>query len=497
MGEANAFVDLRRLADWFASLSARSHLTTLPIERVIHRLGTVCVPLLGRELSCSDIRRREAGRAALASLAGAASTRARVIAELRAIASGAGAANDDGKVCALGLLAELGEKAAASFSDPSGIQRRSALALAAQLSTPADIAAAADMMIKQMSDDEIVQLLDVMATATPAAAYRVGAELCARLDIAADLRERVAGAALSGDPLAEAAGTASGAGPESGSEGSVTRGRAPRPTRVEVLVDAGARLVVVASRKLPGEKRWRRWAVLIDARGKIADCVHEDHAELDGAAVAARLVADGYRSASDDYEHARAMVAAAARLSADGGEQLASAYYLGRDLLDLGEAHLGGRTHAHPISTTLGRAVELVGDGDHARARALLARCDRNDPDVAAATAACLLAQGQPADAIAHLTRAIEAEPEWPLHHWNIAAACHQLGDTRGCYHALRRFIQTSAHPTGLYADTDQPGRVALAHKLVAELERTSRLAGSPLARPRRKRRHTRRAQKT
>jgi tetratricopeptide (TPR) repeat protein len=489
MGEVNAFVDLRRLSDWFASLAQRSHTPTMPIERIVQRLGATCVPMLGREL-CSPgkhgARRRDAARAALASLAETA-TKPRVIAELRTIASST--ASDDGKVCALGLLAELGQKptpGAASFADPPGIQRRSALALAAQLSTASDIAAAADMMVGQLGDDEVVQLLDVMAESAPAEAYRLGAELCARLDVAADLRDRIADVALSGDPLAEAHSTTT-----------TTTGRAPRPTRVEVLVDAAARLVVVATRKVSGARRWRRWAVLIDARGRIADCLHEDQADQDGAPVIAKLVADGYGAASDDYEHARAMVAAAARQSADGGEPLTSAYYLGRDLLDLGEAHLGGRTHAHPISTTLGRAVELIADGDHARARALLARCDRNDPDVAAATAACLLAQSQPADAIAHLTRAIDAEPEWPLHHWNIAAACHQLGDTRGCYHALRRFIATSVQPTGLYADTDQPSRVALAHRLVADLERTSRLEGSPLARQRRKRRTTRRQAKS
>jgi tetratricopeptide (TPR) repeat protein len=477
MGEVNAFVELRRLADWFASLAQRSHAAS--IDRIVHRLGATCVPMLGRELASRDHKRREAARAALASLA-TSDARARVITEVRAIA--ATATNDDGKVCALGLLAELGERAAGTFSDPPAIQRRSALALAAQLGTPADIAAAADMMIHQLGDDELVQLLDVMAGAAPAAAYRLGAELCARLDVASELRERIAGVALTGDPLAEAGAAAS---------------RTPRPTRVETLVDAGARLVVLATRKCPGERRWRRWAVLIDARGRIADCVHEDHAEQDAAPIIVKLIADGYRAASDDYEHARALVAAAARQTADGGEPLASPYYLGRDLLDLGEAHLGGRTHAHPVSTTLGRAVELVADGDHARARALLARCDRNDPDVAAATAACLVAQGQPADAIAHLARAIEAEPEWPLHHWNVAAACHQLGDSRGCYHALRRFIATSAQPTGLYADVDQPSRVALAHRLLADLERVSRLDGAPLARPRRKRRTTRRQAKS
>ena len=487
--EDSAFVGLRRLSDWFATLGAGGGRSALSIERLVQRLGPVCVPLLGRELASREPRRREAARAALASLGAASSpVRARAIAELQRIA--AGDVDDDGKVCALGLLAELGERGAARFTDPSAIQRRSALALAAQLDGASEIAAAADMMVNQLPGDDLVRLLAVVADASPGAAHRLASELAARLDLDPEQRERIAEVALACDPPAE-----------------VPR-RAPRPTHVAVLVDhtappfggaagrahvptgeAAARLVVVATRKLPGERRWRRWAVLIDQQGRIEDCVHEDQAIDDAAPLVASLVADGYRVATSDLEHARAVIASAAR----GSRELPSAYYLGRDLLDLGEAHLGGRTHAHPTSTTLGRAVELIEAGEHARAQTLLARCELAQPDAAAAAAACAFAASQPGDAIAHLARALEAEPDWPLHHWNLAAACHQLGDAAGCYRALCQFLATSARPTGLYADPDQPSRVALASRLVDELERASRLSGTPLPRPRRKRRTARR----
>src|SRR5439155_10444359 len=99
-------------------------------------------------------------------------------------------------------------------------------------------------------------------------------------------------------------------------------------------------------------------------------------ATLDGdhAPLIARLVADGYQVASTDLERARGLVAAAARqTTSSDAVKLSSAYYLGRDLLDLGEAHLGGRVHAHPTSTSLGRAVELLADGEVSRAHLLLA----------------------------------------------------------------------------------------------------------------------------
>src|SRR3569623_1346868 len=122
--------------------------------------------------------------------------------------------------------------------------------------------------------------------------------------------------------------------------------RPRRPTLVAILGDAAARLVVVARRKLAGERRWRRFAVLIHRDGHIDDCLHEDAAD-DHAPLIANLVADGYRVASSDLERARGIVAAAARQTvasaapADEPARLTSAYYLGRDLLDLGDAHLG------------------------------------------------------------------------------------------------------------------------------------------------------------
>lgn len=467
---STSFIDLRRLADWFASIRTHRAMSPAVVERVVRRLGSACVPMLGRELVSHDSRRRDAARVALAHVA--RDIKPRVIAELRQITTSS--ASDEGKVCALGLLAELGERTTATFSDSSAIQRRSALALATELDSPADIAAAADMMIQQQTDDEIVRLLEVMVVASQGAAYHLAAELCARLDVDAGTRERIAHVALGmSAPLP------------------VHERRIPRPLHTAVLVDAGGRAVVVACRKIAGERRWRRWAVLIGAHGGIDDCVHEDRAanDVDHGPLIASLVADGYHVVTTDLDRARGLVATAARHSASASEspdRLPTAYYLGRDLLDLGEAHLGGRVHAHPTSTTLGRAVDLIADNDVARAQVLLARCTES-ADVLAATAACLLAQQRPAEALAPLARAIELEPDFPLHHWNQACALHQLGNGPACYASLRRFLSTCERPTGLYADPDQAARVALASRMIATLERSARLTGTPLTPPRRR----------
>src|SRR5580704_6903618 len=159
MGAESPFVDLRRLADWFVTCPTRP---SLHVERIVARLGATAIPLLGRELASADPRRREAARAALGQLA-STPARPRVVAELHRITDGV--ADDAGKVCALGLLAELGERRVARFADPSAIQRSSALALATQLDTPRDVASAVDLMVTQIAPrgDELVKLVGVMA----------------------------------------------------------------------------------------------------------------------------------------------------------------------------------------------------------------------------------------------------------------------------------------------------------------------------------------------
>ena len=475
-----AFGDLRKLADWF---STSPQLPSLHIRRITRRLGATCVPLLGRELRHSDPRRREAARECLAQLAALPAVRTRVIDALHAAIETA--PTDELKVCALGLLAELGEHAEAQFTDPRAMQQRSALALAAQLETAADVASAADMMVRQLAADDVVQMIEILLEAAPVAAHRLARELTGRLDLDELVRERI-------DALVPSPASA-----HHEDETAPRAPRIPRPTQLAVLVDASSRVVVVASRKLSGERTWRRWAVLIAPAGHIEDCLHEEatpekasSADADAAPLIASLCADGYRVASTDLEHARSVVAAAARITASRQPGLGSAYYLGRDLLDLGDAHLGPRPD--PAMLALSRAVELIAEGDVSRALAVLERTPvsaATAADHAAAVAACALAHGRHADAIEPLGRAIALEPAWPLHHWNLAVACHALADAQGCYHAFRRFLATSARPTALHGDPDQPARIAYAERMLGELERAARLAGTPLARRRRTKR--------
>ncbi|MFT3692513.1 MAG: hypothetical protein QM831_05180 [Kofleriaceae bacterium] len=427
----SSFAELRRLADWFSTFPTRP---SLHVERLVERLGAVCVPLLGRELCSASEARRDAARAALNQLASSnRAVRPRVLAELRAITEGA--APDHGKVCALGLLGELGERGAARFHDPDAIQRTSAEKLAAQLETPADVASAADLMVAKLAPDDMVALLAIMAQATPDRAHVLATELDARLDIAPELRERIAEVAL--NPAASPAQALP---------------KIARPTSVTVLVDGAARVVVVATKKVTGERRYRRWAVLIAGDGKIEDCLHEDAGtDGDAATLIANLCGDGYRIASTEPARAKELITSAARTT---GADLPSAFYLGRDLLDLAGAHLPADAPAIPCA---GRAIELIAERDFVRAKKLLSRCEVS-ADVEAALATCYLEEGDAIEAMVHLVHAIELEPGWPLHHWNLAAAAHKVNDLVVEHHALTRFVMTSALKTALSGDPRSSG---------------------------------------
>lgn len=476
------FRDLRALADWFSTGPQRSspHTgrteRTEPIERIIERLGTVAIPLLGRELCSMAPGRREAARDALEAIAAQSPTaRARVTAELQAITTDA--VTDEAKIAALGLLSEFGEHADVRFADPQAIRVRSSMALASHLRTAAELAGAADLMVHRIAPGNLVQLLEVMAEAEPNAAHRLATELGQRLDVPGDVRDRITLLAATIAPkIAPEAEPAEPAAPG---------GLCIDLVHAAVLVDAAARLVVIASRQLAGARRWRRWVVLVGASGRIEDCLHEEDTGPDGdpASLMAKLCAAGYRLVNTEFDHAHEVVATAARLTARSTHALPSPYYLGRDLLDLGDAHLGVQGRANHGAAVISSALELVAAGDHVRALPLLERCDPNNPDAAAALAALLLAQHRPAAALAALDRALAVEPDWPLHHWNLAAALHQLGDACGCYHALRRFVATSAIPSGLFGDPDQPARVGCAERMIAEIERTARLTGRSLKR--------------
>lgn len=464
-GISGSWAGLHRLRASFDGPRTRSEERVLLDEARV--LGATAVPLCARELAATTSSdRRTWAVTLLRTLAETAGDRVR--AALREVA--AGAATDDAKLAALGLLAELGdETTTASFADPDRIHQQSLLRFATQLDTAADVASAADLLVSRLEPEEIIEFIESFAEASPDGARRLADELCARVDLDVSARSELVRVAAPlrltcPPPVARPLG---------------------RPALLVGLRHHDGRIVIAVARRSPplaGEgrssaRRWRFLCVLCDAAGSISDVHYRDDATLAvlREEVVDPLEAAGYARFSVTGAAARRLVGAAARRTVSSGRTLSSAYYLGRDLLGITDGHVVGGRAGEPAAL-LGRAVDLLAAGESARARPLLEHCVAIAPDDAEAASSlglCLLAQGDVTGAVRHLQRAAWLEPAWPLHHWNVAAAAHRAGDLAICAEALREFLVRADEPSiAPLAGAVDPGhvrRVALARRFVAD----------------------------
>jgi Flp pilus assembly protein TadD len=99
------------------------------------------------------------------------------------------------------------------------------------------------------------------------------------------------------------------------------------------------------------------------------------------------------------------------------------------------------REAAHALE----RGLEYLEAGRPQAALRRLTRFVRTHPEHAegrSALGVCLLQLGEPEQAMVHLARAAELEPDEPLHRWNQAAAAKQADRLGGAYLALREYLR-------------------------------------------------------
>ncbi|MEZ4362467.1 MAG: tetratricopeptide repeat protein [Kofleriaceae bacterium] len=472
MERASSFEDLRRLARCFERPDGRA------ARKLALRLGGVALPLLLRELVGGAADRSEAARALLLSLAAArAELREEIIRRLRALGGRA-----PGRDVARRLLGEL--DAEPSVTEPDQVQRRTAAALAEQLGSDADVAVAADLMTRRLAPEEMVSLLEVLIEIAPEPAERLLQELAARVDLDGAARSEVRQLSA-GRLLSRGSGAA----------------EAPRRRRIAatvlILGDSEGSHVVIAVRRRGAQRRWRRLAILIGPDSALEDCLYEDDVPASELAdplevpLVRGLMAEGYRLVGVDPARGKAMAAAAARLAAAIPHRLTSAYYLGRDILDLEDLHLGERDARGEVATAIGRAVDLLAAGDVARARELALVCARLAPDnadVASTLGLCQLAAGELDQATEWLQRAAAVEPTWPTHHWNLAAVHHRAGRTTACAESLASYLAATARAPSAEPAHDRIERSAIARRYVAAHGAIEKPSAAPSPRGRRRR---------
>lgn len=439
MDRASVFADLQRLVRHLEDLDGEG------ARRALAHTGKTAVPLLCREALSLVPARAALARDLLCELVAAQPELApRAVTLLTAPLA---AACDRTKTAALLALERLGSPLpATSFCDPHAVEQQSARELAGQLTCAADVAAAAALMVERLGAAELLGLLERIAESEPMKAGWLARELAARLDLDSELRSEVrrlcAGHELSQPALP------------------------PGPISVEVVAlehPSGAACVVASA------EDGRRLVLELDAGGQLAGC---EYGAAGGAAglVRARL-RDGYRLWSRDAGQVRALCTTAIRRAAARPEGLPAPYYLGRDLLALGELHLEQRSRHESLATAVGRAVDLLAAGELARARELAETCVALAPehiDAAATLGLCLLAADEPLAALPLLERAANAEPRWAMHHWNLAAAHHRLGEAGECARALAAFLEASARSVASAAEPVHKQRTALARRYVA-----------------------------
>ena len=96
-------------------------------------------------------------------------------------------------------------------------------------------------------------------------------------------------------------------------------------------------------------------------------------------------------------------------------------------------------------SQLLSRALTQLQAGRPQRARKWLDSLVVNnpdDPEVRSAFGVCLLELNLPQAAMPHLARAVELQPDAPLHRWNLAAAARAADQMGVCYQTLRGYQQ-------------------------------------------------------
>ena len=463
---SSSFALLQRVRASFADLrngqppNARRERTLL---RITAKLGATAVPLLARQLASAIDDHARWAYTLLSHLATDDAVRPRVVRAMNELAT-LPSAKDPSKLRALALLSELdADMPATEFADLGAVHERSLRQLAACLTSPADVAQAAELLLAELDSHDLIDFVDKLSATEPERCRLLVDEILVRSHLEDDVH-------VSLDRLRAALTVEHGA--------ARMRRRTRRKTDVSIGRRKDGRQVLIASQRCP-KTRPRRWRVMccsLSDRGALTDAICEDDYTpgLVNSTIVAPLRTEGYAFEDISVAAAAALLTDAARATSDAGEALPRGYYLGRDMLGIFDEHRrSGERQRDELSALLGRSIDLMQRDDHQRARPLLERYVSRQPDDAAGRAAlgvCCLIADDLSTADQHLERAAWLEPDNPLHFWNLASVAHRQGRLGGCYLSFLAYLERPDETA------DSAGRAQLASEFVAEYERLARL---------------------
>ena len=434
----SAFEKLQQLVRSFDEIHSASARSSRVWLNLVDQLGTTALASCLRELGSPRDERAQWAYTLITRIAQSGAAE-RVSAELHRIAGGNG--GDTAAVRALALLTDLGGELpeATHVCDVGAMHERSLTQLCECLTTREEIARAADMLCSQLETAELVPLVDSMCVRAPLRALSLIDEMLLRTDV--DERGRSELKRLRA-PLRDGLhGEPPGIEPTAWHADTVTRiGR-----------NHNGRIVVTAARRRRGSKpeRWRALCALIGEDGDLIDGLYRDDYTAHGVErdVINPLTGRGYTFEPASLADCARALSVAARTSCEGGLPMPRGYFLGRDLLGLYDEHVVAAeltSDDDDLTALLGRAVDLVGDKQLARARPLLERYVTQRPADAegwSSLGLCVLALGDASAAHRHFIRAARLEPRDPMHDWNAASAAHRDGRLGGCYLALVGYL--------------------------------------------------------
>jgi hypothetical protein len=402
--------------------------------------------------------------------------------ELRRLA--ASDVEDQTKVASLELIRRAGDTSpiAAEFSNPEQISRNAAKAFASQLDCAAEIARAAQCMMDQLAEPELLAMLELMMEELPSAALQLCEEFSSRLDLSLALRSDISRLVTV-----------------------ISLGHAPNQSPIQNLIKASDLLVATQDAHPPrcwrvkssaasaqvawhyfvqSAKQQRQVQFVVDSRGLLVSTVYQrsghdnpsqHHGNDSGLSLVSDVDAVGYESLS--FDKARELVAMAARTAVGMGVSLTPEYYLARDLLMLSRLHRSDLTQQSAHASVAGHAVDLLACGENLQAYDLLSRYLAQHPAAATQNAEFAIALGMSCFALEKYAQAqsflgaacrLPTEPNRecePDHLWNWACAAERNADVAAMNTALSRFIDSANHNSNIAMQHTQ--RVTLAKAML------------------------------